>query len=178
MTVYRLTQVEDIIRFITGGMAEFTLYNGTTGINRRYKVRRARRKENQTLAQLPYYVYYLKEYSNTEEYYWVAILEYDCGGFRLQYRQPGRNSSQAGRALVQYRIIEWFIGHLNDRSPFPDGFEFQHQGICCYCGNIISAAKDRGRGYDNCKQYRPPAQLGLLDTGVGYGTGQSENHNN
>lgn len=165
-----LTKPEDIDRFLRGGRAIFTISNRKSGNRFTYQVRRYRKQEqlpSGTQTELPttyrdangwkpaktvvvekpvLFVRVLTGPENTSDYTFIGSI-FDDGPQKPRYvhSQKSRISEGAPSAYA----FRWFTLRLwsGQANPFPEGFEFRHEGRCGRCARVLTVPESIDSGF-------------------------------
>tara|TARA_Y100000310_G_scaffold221651_1_gene223263 strand:+ start:97 stop:558 length:462 start_codon:yes stop_codon:yes gene_type:complete len=133
----RITEIEDIISFLLGGKAIFTLKSVRTGRHFTYKVSRAKsRNEGAANEPLRWFVNLLTGPDNTGDYTYIGLLEQgDRGCFRFRLTRASKLAQDAAPVAG----FAWLMQQLvNENAAALEQVEFWHEGRCCRCGRRLT----------------------------------------
>lgn len=126
-------QVQDIVRFITGGNAIFTIRNEKTGNRYTYKVTKPK-------YPIPWYWIYVLNGSDNESNYIFL------GSFTLKdgYRHsPKSYVTQDAKSVI---VIDWYIRKLLAQKLPPEVVTY-HEGKCARCGRKLTVPESISSGF-------------------------------
>ena len=142
--------VEDILTFILGGKAIFTMVNTLTGTRFTYKVKR-KKVPNDKFHQTnqPYWVKVLTGNNNETDYTFVGTI----------WKEPtvhyahGRNSAITTNA-PSVKGLQWLINNLTTYQ-WNTNIEVWHEGCCARCGRLLTVPESIESGFGpECIKYK------------------------
>lgn len=132
----QMTNAGDVLAFVLGGKATFTLVSKRTGERFTYNVAKPTR---QTSVDEVRFVNLLNGPNNEDSYQYL--------GFARQKRTAGAawsydhgRKSKISEDAPSARALKWFFAALlGSTSPLiPENVEFWHEGTCCRCGRPLT----------------------------------------
>lgn len=135
---------EQMEHFLSGGNAIFTLHNNRTGNRYTYKVTQKKGGDI-------FWVKLLNGTDNTQDYRFFGTMFPNCNprGYWLKHSFKGQIGETA-RSVVTFK---WFIQRLQEDTPFPEPFEFYHEGRCGRCGRKLTVPESITSGFGpKCSQ--------------------------
>jgi len=124
----RLISAEDILAFVLGGNAVFTLVSRKTNNRYTYRVRAATRKNANDF----YFVDRLVGDDNTSDYAYFGVLYRSVSGSWVFRNKKLTDDSPIARAL------EWLFAGLDLGADLPGAVEFWTSGHCSRCGRLLT----------------------------------------
>ena len=120
----------EVVKFVMGGNAYFTIVNPITSVRFTYRVSR---KENEDGTKSPYFVSVLTGPDNWSNYRYLGVM-FEDGTFRYGKK------SKISRDATSAKAITWFLNSLTkeDVQTQVDRIEFWHEGRCCVCGRKLT----------------------------------------
>jgi hypothetical protein len=119
----RMTDKEDIKRYVFGGRGKFVLKSGKSEKMYKYKVSKCKKNEN-----LLYISVFNPEIRN---YLFIGSLNI----INISYLHSKKSKVMFTEESV--KGIIWLMNTLKCDKDFPDVMEFHHMGICCCCGRTL-----------------------------------------
>lgn len=137
---HRMTDVQDIARFVTAGKAYFTLRSVKTGTRFTYRVR-ASKDGNVLFAGV------LDGTDNESHYAYMGLIK----GLHLVPTAKSKVSTDAPSS----KGLSWFLEALTG-GHVPSTVEFWHEGRCGCCGRRLTVPESiqNGIGPECIKRYR------------------------
>lgn len=120
--------------YILGGNATVTLVSKRTGDRFTYRVRRAKIREGQTEADVPYFVNVLTGPNNQQDYDYLGTI-FPNGAY--QHGKRSKIGPEAPSAVAW----AWTWNNLDT-----DRVEVWHEGICSRCGRPLTDPASIARG--------------------------------
>jgi len=131
---YRLSNIEDIKRYILSGNATFSVKNTQTGKEMFFQV-------CQPSIDSPYFV---RAKNDAGEYVYVGTIFQD-GQFKVTDKSAFHADSPTSKTAI------WIFPEIINLKPLPQNVVFYKSNCCCICGNQMKAKKDLETGYEsNC----------------------------
>lgn len=137
-----LHKKEDIIRFVLGGNAIFTIENKLTGNRFTYKVRQ--KKDGDI-----FWVSLLNGPDNHSDYRFFGTI-FPAQGYERHTQPPRFKHSAKGKITENapsVRAWRWFFDRLFSKQDFPIEFEFHHVGKCARCGRALTVPDSIRSGF-------------------------------
>lgn len=122
---HRLTDTEDIKRYIKAGNGTFTLHNVQTDVRYTFSMRKPRENKNATVS-----FFSIKE---GHGYRWCGTV----GLKRMSYT-IGRKHGVPKRNHVSHRTMSWILKMIHGELSWPDHMHFYHEGTCGVCGKKLT----------------------------------------
>lgn len=127
MEAHRMTNPQDIARFITGGRAYFTLRSTKTGTRFTYKSKQPKDKS-------PVHFFSIMV---GNEYLYAGMLK--NGNFGQTAK------SKVSPVETSYQALEWSLERILG-GHMPGTLEFWHEGRCACCGRRLTDPVSIARG--------------------------------
>ena len=125
----RLSDIESVERFVTGGNAYFTVINPNTGSRYTFRVRQ---KENENGEKSPFFVSVLSGPDNTYNYQYLGVI---FDGRTYRRTKKSRISDNAPSA----KCFSWLWKVLTTQNESAlSRIEFWHEGRCAVCGRKLT----------------------------------------
>lgn len=118
----RITDKEDIKRYVFGGRGKFILKSNKTDKSYTYKI--SRPKDNDE------FFYVSAIINNINQYLGIINIE------KISYIKTKKVKIENDHESI--KGIKWLINQFKNDNPFPDVMEFYHMGICCCCGRTLT----------------------------------------
>ncbi len=135
--VGQITDPADMLAFVYGGRAVFTLVSQKT--NKRYTYRGTKGRATQFSASPPYFFNVLTGPDNTSHYEYIGFSRADWHTTGLRPGNKGNANHPA------YAALNWFLGQVKkDRQP--PQMEFWHVGKCARCARQLTDPVSIARG--------------------------------
>jgi hypothetical protein len=126
--IYRLDNVSDIKRFIIGGKAIMTLESKLTGRWFTYKIKRAKKDEENS----PFFVSVLTGNDNDSSYTYMGTI---FNGEKLKFTLT--KNSKIGDSALSYKAFNFFFTLLMNNKVHED-MAIYHRGLCSVCGKSLT----------------------------------------
>ena len=140
---YRITDKEEIKRFVLSGKAIFTIMNASTGVRFTYKF-----KQNKNDSKV-FWVYMLCMSNNEDDKSYKFL-----GGFSMEKGFINSDKAQI-KGTLGVRAINWFCKQIkNDTLQKHEKLRFFHLGKCGRCGKTLTTPESIKNGLGpECKKY-------------------------
>tara|TARA_Y100000034_G_scaffold125913_1_gene176358 strand:- start:2674 stop:3111 length:438 start_codon:yes stop_codon:yes gene_type:complete len=127
LTNYAATKHQRARQFVTGGNARFSVQNNR---NTRYSY---------SILHTVKAHWYASVYTGG---YWKFIGKFDpaTGGISLN------KQSQFPKSDKHVLVLKWALGYIWQDLEFPEGYDVQHEGMCCKCGKPLMSLNEVKRG--------------------------------
>jgi hypothetical protein len=125
-SIYRLSNIEDIKKFLIGGNAIITLESKQTSRWFTYRIK-AKDKDDELS---PYFVSVLTGMDNESAYTYIGAI-FNHNSFKLT------KNSKIGDTAPSYIAFNYFFANLMNNRLHPD-LAVYHRGICGRCGRTIT----------------------------------------
>ena len=109
--------------FFLGGKATFTVY-GPAG-HYTFRINQAKSKDI-------FFCSLLSGPDNQNDYNYVGV--YQSGRGRVILTRASKITEEA----TSLKALNWALGRLFDRKPFPAGYGVMHEGKCCVCAKPLT----------------------------------------
>ena len=139
-SIYKLSNIEDIKKFIVGGKAIITLESKKTGRWFTYKIQRNKNEKNNPTS--PLFVSVLTGSDNESSYTYMGTIF--CNDDKLDFKLT-KNSKISEKAL-SYLAFNYFFVNLMKNVKHVD-LDVYHRGICCRCGRAITVPESLITGF-------------------------------
>jgi hypothetical protein len=126
--IYKLENVEDIKRFIIGGKAIMTLESKTTGRWFTYRIKKAKKDEENS----PFFVSVLTGNDNESAYTYMGTI---FKGEKLKFTLT--KNSKIGESALSYKAFNFFFNLLINNKIHSE-MSIYHRGICGRCGRKLT----------------------------------------
>lgn len=124
--IYRIENVDDVIKFVFGGNANITIESKKTGRWFTYKIRRADKEKKNS----PYFVSVLVGGDNDNSYMYMGTI-FDFTKLILTKR------SKITKDAMSYKAFKFFFDLLNKNTIHSD-MRVYHSGVCSVCGRKLT----------------------------------------
>jgi hypothetical protein len=126
--IYKLQNVDDVVKFIFGGNSIITIESVKTGRWFTYRIKRASKKDKNS----PYFVSVLTGGDNDNSYtYMGAIFNFT----KFIFTKNSRVSKEA----LSYKAFKVFFDLMNKNIIHKD-MNVYHSGVCSVCGRKLTTA--------------------------------------
>ena len=123
----------DVLDFMFGGQAEFTLHSKVTGKHYTYRVIHNRQDKDHPLK----FVFFLGGSDNDNDWVYAGSLRrFDKSphitvSFLLTNKSPPKN-------MPGIKAFGWMVHMLNKHTVAADQMEIMHSGVCSACGRKLT----------------------------------------
>lgn len=149
---YKITEVEDIKRFMFAGHAMFTLESTRTGKWFTYYIQRVEFKnfKNPESPFVKFLVKVLTGSDNEHSYTYMCVIKPDT--MDMHFTEKSKITADA----ISFQALRFFISHLKKGSLFPE-INFYHKGVCGKCGRTLTVPESVSSGLGPiCRGYVEP----------------------
>ena len=126
--IYKLENVEDIKRFIIGGKAIMTLESKTTGRWFTYRIKKAKKDEENST----FFVSVLTGNDNESAYTYMGTI---FKGEKLKFTLT--KNSKIGDSALSYKAFNFFFNLLLNNKVHNE-MSIYHRGLCSVCGKSLT----------------------------------------
>jgi len=127
--VYKLVNIDDIKRFITGGKAIMTLESNKTGRWFTYRIKKAKKDEDNS----PFFVSVLTGNDNESAYTYMGTIFKNDNKYLFKLTK----NSKIGEDALSYKGFNFFFNLLMNNKVHED-MTIYHRGVCGRCGRILT----------------------------------------
>lgn len=140
MNSHRITDIDDIQRYVFAGNSKFTVVGRTTRYT--YRVKRADPTPGKE-GQEPWFVSLLTGSDNMYDYSYMGIVPpHDKLFLKATQKSVIRDGAPPFDGFSWLLRRMFFAG----REPFPEHVEFWHEGVCGRCGRTLTVPESIARG--------------------------------
>ena len=132
MNAHRMTDPDDVTRYLLGGRATLTLKSARTGARRTFRVRSSDRPEL-------YFVDLLSGADNEHDYRYL-------GCFTVKPTLVPRSINRLRWGEDAWRIFRWFLRQIVYNREFHPELEVWHEGRCSKCARPLTDPESIARG--------------------------------
>ena len=138
----------EIMNYILGGNATFTLVSRKTGQRFTYKVKSKPKDKDKNWStgnqdRSLFFVSLLTGSDNENSYRYLGLLEARrFGGF--EFRETAKSCARKGSPSFDAFAYCWHI--LDESASWPSQVEFWHEGSCCRCGRKLTVPESVANG--------------------------------
>ena len=129
--IYKLENVEDIKRFLIGGKAIMTLESKRTGRWFTYKIKKAKKDEENS----PFFVSVLTGADNETAYTYMGTIFQNDGKLKFTLTK----NSKIGEDAFSYKAFNFFF-NLMINGKTHEEIVVYHRGFCSVCGKSLTTA--------------------------------------
>lgn len=149
---YKITDVEDIRRFMFAGHAMFTLESTRTGKWFTYYIQRVEFKNTRNPEQ-PYVKFFVKVLTgqdNEHSYTYMCVINPQT--MEMHFTEKSKITAEA----ISYQALRFFISHLKNGVLYHE-INFYHKGVCGKCGRTLTVPESITSGLGPvCRGYIEP----------------------
>lgn len=117
----RMTEKNDIKRYVFGGRGKFTLKSTKSDKIIKYKVSKCKKNDD---------ILFISVYSN-RYYEFIGVMNIIHSTYTHSKKSKIPFDDDGVRGIV------WLMEQFRGTNEFPIGMEFYHMGICCCCGRTL-----------------------------------------
>ena len=126
---------QDLLTFLSGGNAKFTIQSKKTGKHFTFKVSQGwDGKSNKRDTTTPFFVSVLNGPDNEADFMFIGFIPLN----KMAFRRPELVAGRKGRPdAPSFKALDWVLKRLT-QNVLPEDLEVQHEGHCCRCGRTLT----------------------------------------
>jgi hypothetical protein len=133
-TERHLLKPKNVIRFVFGGVAIFTIVSMKTGKHFTFKVIKSKPKYITTR-------YFIQVLKDGNKFHRMARIDLD---YNIKYI---RDTQSLFLGSDEFKAFEWFLAKLNDPRRLLKYLKIYHEGSCARCGRRLTLPKSIRLGF-------------------------------